>query len=158
MSTNPFTARFTPTALRVVQYYWWGETHEEIGARLGLPVSRARGILASGEAKAILEHLKNNTMNAMLEVNTTLQAIAPVILQEKFRLATEDADSRVRNSACKDLLEMAVGKPINKVQISHTDPISDAHRNLTEDDIRNNLRKKIGIDPEKDLSPTRVLN
>lgn len=148
--------KFTPFGLRVCQFYWAGETIQEIARRFSVPTSRVQSLLATEEARKILDMLCDGTLSTMLEVNATIQAAAPAVAMEKIRLALESPDDRVRSTSCKDILEMAVGTPTKKVEIHHTEGKSE-HAGMSEEDIREQLRKKLGI-AKDDLAPTRVLN
>ena len=122
-----------------------GETINEIGTKFAIPTSRVQAILASPEAQEILSLLRDNVLNSMLEVNSMAQAIAPTIMERKIHLALNSADERVQDKACTDLLHMAVGTPTKKVQISHTDPVTERHKDMSEDDLREALRRKLGV-------------
>ena len=148
--------RFTPFGLRVCQFYWAGDTVQEIARRFAVPTSRVQSLLATPEAKQILDALVDGTLSTMLEVNAHIQAAAPAVAQEKIRLALESPDDRVRASSCKDILEMAVGTPTKKVEIRHA--VADkAREGLSEDQLREQLRRKLGMG-EQDKPPNGLLN
>ncbi len=149
-------AKWTPFGLRVCQFYWAGETVQEIAKRFGVTVSRVQSLLATDEAKKIIECLCDGTLSTMLEVNATIQACAPAVAAEKIRLALESPDDRVRSTSCKDILEMAVGTPTKRIEIRRESAKSE-HAGMDETELRQHLRRKLGIEPA-DLDPSRVLN
>jgi len=117
-----------------------------------------QSLLATPEAKQILDALCEGTLSTMLEVNAHIQAAAPAVAIEKIRLALESPDDRVRATSCKDILEMAVGTPTKKVEIRHTDVADKARAGMDEAALREHLRKKLGIVDEADLAPDRIIN
>lgn len=152
--------KFTPFGLRVCQFYWAGDTIQEIARRFSVPTSRVQALLATPEAKQILDALTEGTLSTMLEVNAHIQAAAPAIAQEKIRLALESPDERVRSTSCKDILEMAVGTPTKRVEIHHATSADKAREGMDEHALREHLRRKLGLadEPKSDLDPNRVLN
>jgi len=150
--------KYSPLCLRVCQFYWYGENHDQIAKRFGLTKSHVQSILAAPESQAIIDELVNHTMDTMLQVATQAQAIAPIIMQEKIRLALEDPDSKVRTTNCKDILEMAGHAPIKRIQLNRPDANSEKHKDMSESELRENLKRKIGIVGPGDLDSGRVLN
>jgi adenosine deaminase len=148
--------KFTPLSLRICHMFWWGRNATEIAAHFRLTTSQVQHILATPECKEIIELMKRNVITSMLEVSSAIQAIAPAILEEKARLALECDDPRVRDRACNDLLQWAIGTPTKRVEI-RTAPQTEAHEDMSEEDIREELRKRVGL-IAGDLGPNRVLN
>ncbi len=150
--------KYTPMALRVCQQYWYGRNLDEIARMFDIPKSRVQALLALPETQSIMEELTNHTLDTMLQVATSAQAAAPACMEEKVKLALEDPDSRVRTMNCKDILEMAGHSPVKRIQLNRPDANTEKHANMDEHELREAVKKKVGIVNPGDLDPGRVLN
>jgi hypothetical protein len=150
--------KYTPLALRICQFYWYGENHDQLAKRFSVTKSYVQSALSTPECRAILEELENRTLDTMLQVATTAQAIAPAIMEEKIRLALESPDDRVRATSCKDILEMAGHSPVKRIQLNRPDAAGAKHEGMSESELRDSLKKKVGIVNPGDLDKDRILN
>ena len=134
--------RFTPLHLHVVRMYWDGVSPSTIDNKLSKPSGWASKILSSPEASEIIERLKNATIDTMVEVQTKLQAAAPILLSKELDFALSGngaAESRARQL----LLEKAGHVATRQVEIRRPDHVEEEFRNKSEAQIKAEILESI---------------
>lgn len=135
-------SRFTPLHLHIVRMYWDGVELDHIDSKMNKPSGWARRIIDSAPAKEIIERLTNATVDTMVEVQTKLQASAPLLLSRELDYAIHDntaAGSRARQL----LLEKAGHVATRQVEIRRPDHIAEEFRDKSEDEIKAEILESI---------------
>ncbi len=129
-----------PEHLHVLRLYFAGMTQVDIARVTGYTPQHVGNIVNLPESEEILRELERKTIDTILDVQADAQAIAPVIFEEKIRLALHSADERVRNVACSDILAIAGHQPVKRVQVENIDRgAEDSYEGLSEEEMRAKL-------------------
>lgn len=150
-SWNP-RYRYKPIYYKIVRLDAQGFTQTEICQITGYGMQQVGKILVSDEAKNILEQIKNNTLDTALAAQTDMQAMVPLVLEEKFRLALGAEDERVRNIACTDILDRAGHAPRRNVDLHIHDHGDKKYDGMSEAEMRTALLAEIGVADDPDAS------
>ena len=134
--------RFKPSHLHVVRMHWNGMTNGEIAKETGYSYIHVHNIIASEEAQEILALLTSRTLDTIIDIQAEAQAAAPLVFEEKLKIALGCTDVRTKNSACTDILNMAGHQPIKRVQIQRSDiPIE--FDSKSEEEIKKFIREEV---------------
>ena len=133
------TPRWKPLHCHIIRLYWLGFEPDDIAGRFGIPLSTVQSVIRSDQAKVILRELESKAYDSALDVITAAQAAAPEMLQEKITLALSSPDERVRSRNATDVLAIAGHTPVHRVSIERPDPISEAYKDKTPDQLRKEL-------------------
>jgi hypothetical protein len=128
-----------PSDMRIALLHWQGFTQEEVADMMGVTSQTVHNVLQCPAMQAFFEDVRAGVLDTMLDVQTTAQAIAPRIMQEKISLALDCPDARVRSTNCKDLLEMAGHKPPEHIEVVRSDKVSEKYGKKTEKEIREEI-------------------
>jgi hypothetical protein len=152
--------RFKPDYLRICALYWSGRTQKEIAEITGFSPIHVGNIIGCDESQEILRELSQRTLDTVLDVQTEAQAYAPLCLGEKFNLALNAKDERVRNIACTDILAMAGHQPVRRISVEKPDTVVKHYEGLTDDEIRSRVFADLGIkvDSERAEPPTPTVH
>lgn len=137
--------RHKPFHIRCALLSLAGLTNKEIALEVSKSPETISAVLASAEVQAFLAEYRGQALNSMLEVQTMAQAIAPVAMHEKIRLALNGRDERVRNTACKELLEIAGHTPLHRVSVDRPDHVSEKYAERSDEDIRREIEQALGV-------------
>ena len=132
-----------PIHTRIVLLHWDGYTNKEISVLLNVSPATVSDVLNSGPAQEMMQKVVNGTIDTMMEIQAKAQAVAPLALEEKISLALEDKDPRIRSTNCKDLLEMAGHRPVERISIERPDPVGEKYKEKTEQEIREELLREL---------------
>jgi len=138
--------KFTPLHLHVVKLHWEGHTNAEIAARLRRSDSWVSSILSSPECAEIYKRLENHVLDTSIQVQTTLQAAAPVALSRKMDLMFS-ANDAVANKATQEILELSGHVPLRQIEIRRHDHIEEEFRGKSEADIRREILESLTDPP-----------
>jgi hypothetical protein len=127
-----------PAHLLMIRMFADGFSYVEIASETGYSNQQVMNILQSGPAQEILSQLQETVLDSMAEVHQRLNDVAPRVLDKKIRHALQDADMKVSNQACTDLLHMAGHMPVRQVRIE-AGKVNDKYAGMTEDEIRDKI-------------------
>lgn len=136
--------RFKPRDLRVAMMSYYGATNKDIAHALGMHEISIGNILRSPTILEFIEDLKTKSIETMSQVAEMAQLAAPAVMEEKIRLALSARDERVRNTAAKDILEIAGHSPVKRVVVEKEAPSESTYHNKTEDELRAELLSIVG--------------
>lgn len=132
--------RYNPTHLAILRLWaHGGMTHAEVAAIVGCSSGLVSQVVGSPLAQELLGTLQDKILDTTLDVQQTLQAAAPLVMQEKLRLALNARNESVRNSACTDIIHMAGHMPLRRMQIEQTVEQKDKFEGLSEEQIREQI-------------------
>lgn len=128
--------KLSPRHLQVIRYHWQGDTADEIALKTRYIPEHISTIINSEAGQEALRELSSGSLDSTTFVETLAQAMAPVCMEELFRLATGSVDERVRKSSCRDVLDIAGHVPVRRISLERVDPVADKYSDLTEEQLR----------------------
>lgn len=134
--------RFTPIHLHVVRLHWEGTSNNDIALKLNRSAAWVSSVLCSDEAKEIYKRLENRVLDTSVQIQTILQAAAPLALDKKIQLLNSANDS-VANKAAQELLELAGHVATRQVEVRRPDHIEEEFKNKSEEEIRQRILNEI---------------
>lgn len=139
--------RFKPLYLHICRVHWSEPTksYDEIAAQLGVSPGWVSEVINSADAAEIFQRLQDKTLDTMVDVQTDLQAVAPLVLQEKISLALDKSTPPgVRDKSLTEILHMAGHQPTKYVQVERADAPVDKIGKMSESQIMDELTKGLG--------------
>jgi hypothetical protein len=143
---NP--TRWKPFYTQIIRLYWQGLEQVEVAKQLSCSADLVGKVVRSDHGREILKQLDDKTFDSMLDVITMAQAVSVEMFNEKVKLALYSNDEKIRTRNTTDLLAIAGHTPVHRVSIERPDPILEAYKNKTPEQLREALLKL------KDASPT----
>jgi len=142
-----------PRHLIVFRLHLKGLSNTEIASTLGYTPQNISLILNSTNMAEVCEELKEDILRATYDdVQKTIDAVGPLLVEEKIRLALTAKDERVRSISCTEMLNMGGHKPITHVVVEETHHEHVKLSELDEKELRDRVRTAIGdIKEEKPL-------
>lgn len=137
--------------LRIVVLEYNGLDASAIAAQVAMAPATVAQILASPEAARIRKEVEARVMDTQAQVQTDLQAFAPVALKEKMELAMNAKSETVRNAALTECLQLAGHVPVKQVAIHRADPIEEEYADKSEQDIRDEILADLASEREAQL-------
>lgn len=141
--------RFTPICLHVVKLHWEGMSNQDIARRFQKSDAWVSSILCSPEALEITKRLETHVMDTSIQVQTALQAAAPVALSRKIDLMFSGNDA-VANKATQEILELSGHVPLRQIEIRRHDHIEEEFRGKSEADIRREILESLTDPPTEE--------
>ena len=141
----PFEPRkINPRHLIVLKLHWKGIGNQQIADIVGITAQHVSNIINMPVARELYATFQENVFESLADVQETLQAAAPELLNEKLRLALNAKDERVRSTSCTELLQMSGHKPVSRIVVERQDSPHDKYANMSEDQLRHELLKGVG--------------
>lgn len=152
MATYQFK-QFKAFHLQLVLAHWnepW-VSQADLATRFGITQAWASQILTSPESREIIEQLKNRSLDTIMDVQAQLQAIAPVALQERIKIAMDAGTPiAIRDRSLQSILEMAGHSPVKRVQLQRGDPVAERIAAMSDAEIQDDLLKVVGANTGPD--------
>jgi DNA-binding MarR family transcriptional regulator len=155
MATNPKRG-YKPLHLKILLMYHQGYTLDEISHELGVTVQTCSNIINSPDAQALLDRVRDQAFETILDVRTDFQAMAPACASRLFHNATQSADDRVSTIACVAILDRAGHSPTQKLEVSKADPADQRFKDMSEEEIRKSVFREAGLPEPPDPSGPRT--
>lgn len=146
--SSAYVKNFRPRHLAVLRLWAQGYTNDEIATMTNYTPSVVSQITNCPEAKALMAEMQDSTFASIADVQTTLQACAPALLEEKIKLALTAKDERVRSVSCSDLLGLAGHTPVKRVELTKVEEIENDYAGKSDEEIREHIRQELGLGPK----------
>ena len=157
MSNSYYLKKLRPKHLAVLRLWAQGLDNAEIAVLVGYTPATVSLIVNLPEAQELLEEMKAGTFETIADVRTSLQFIAPELLEEKIRLAFNAKSEQVRSNSCAELLALAGHAPLRKIEITRPLEVVDPYKGLSEEQLRERVFKELGMNT-KPSSPEDTLH
>lgn len=130
----------------MLRLHFQGLSNLEIASQLNVTPQHVSNVLCTPEAQELLAQLQENTLDTILDVQTQAQAIAPLVFEEKVRLALTAKDEKVRTTNCKDILDIAGHMPVRRVVVETPDRQAERFDKMTIQELQAEMLGELNME------------